>query len=91
MRCEALAESRVTVSAGRRFSACLPGAALFLPDFGLGWGRGLRGSWLHRLGFTNKAKVAMLASFGGFAVGTEPNLGPLICEQSSLSADTGLW
>lgn len=34
VRCESPAESRVTVSAGRRFSACLSGAALFLPDLG---------------------------------------------------------
>lgn len=32
----------------------------------------------------------MLASFGGFAVGSEPNLGLLACEQSRLSADAGL-
>ena len=33
----------------------------------------------------------MLASFGGFAFGSEPNLGLLACEQSRLSADVGLW
>lgn len=32
-----------------------------------------------------------MASFGGFAVGSEPKLGLLTWEQSRLPADAGLW